>query len=219
MKTNTYMIKTLTYSSLAVATIAVIATFLTATSYTQLGIATIVYPLLVFLAFKAFPREEAGNTNFSVEIPIKPTVTTHQEQESTEEDSATLVDVSDFSKRAFLKMIGATGISYFVASLLNRRFESQFFGKVAENGIIALEDSKGAKVDPAQTHPTDGYRISEVDDNAITFYGFIKKGGAWFIMREDTSNGSFRYVKGDSGFPSNWEGRKTLNYDYYHNVF
>lgn len=210
------MIKTITYSSLAVATIAVIATFLTATSYTQLGAATLIYPLLVFFAFKAFPREENNGHNFSVEIPLKP-IAKKTLEPGTEE--TTLVDVSDFSKRAFLKMIGATGISFFLASLLNRRFESQFFGKATETGIIALEDSRGTKVDPAQTHPTDGYRISEVDDNAITFYGFIKKGGAWFIMREDTSNGSFRYAKGDSGFPNNWEDRKLLKYDYYHNIF
>ena len=210
------MIKTITYSSLAVATVAVIATFLTATNYTQLGAATLIYPLLVFFAFKAFPREETESHNFSVEIPLKPTPKPLPET-TTEESTA--VDVSDFSKRAFLKMIGATGISFFIASLLNRRFESQFFGKATDTGMTALEDTKGTKVDPAQTHPTDGYRISEVDDNAITFYGFIKKGGAWFIMREDTSNGSFRYAKGDSGFPTSWENRNTLSYDYYHNIF
>lgn len=210
------MIKTITYSSLAVATIAVIATFLTATSYTQLGAATLIYPLLVFFAFKAFPREETENHNFTVEIP-KPAQKSILEP--TTDEATTAVDVSDFSKRAFLKMVGATGISFFLASLLNRRFETQFFGKVSEKGIAVLEDTKGIKVDPAQTHPTDGYRISEVDDNAITFYGFIKKGGAWFIMREDTSNGSFRYARGDTGFPTNWENRNTLAYDYYHNIF
>lgn len=216
MKSNTYILKTITYSSLAVATIAVITTFLTATSYTQLGAATLIYPLLVFFAFKAFPREETEGHNFSVEIPLKPTPKSTLEPTVEE---ATAIEVSDFSKRAFLKMIGATGISFFLASLLNRRFDGQFFGKVSDKGITAIEDTKGVKVDPAQTQPTDGYRISEVDDNAITFYGFIKKGGAWFIMREDTSNGSFRYAKGETGFPTNWENRKTLTYDYYHNIF
>lgn len=211
------MIKTLTYSTLALATVAVVAMFLTSTSYTQLGAASIIYPLLVFFAFKAFPREDTENHNFSVEVPVP--AKTEAKVGLNEEEQLPSVDVSDFGKRAFLKMVGATGISFFLASLLNRRFESQFFGKMSEKGITAIEDTKGMKVDPAQTQPTDGYRISEVEDNAITFYGFIKKGGAWFIMREDTSNGSFRYAKGETGFPKNWEDRKLLKYDYYHNVF
>ncbi len=67
--------------------------------------------------------------------------------------------------------------------------------------------------------PTDGYTISEIDDGIIAYYGFMGQKGAWFIMRQDANDGSFRYAKGDIDFPINWEDRTNLTYDYYANVF
>ena len=118
------------------------------------------------------------------------------------------MEVADIDKRAFLKLIGATGISFFLFSLLGRRVEVPFFGRAVESGT-----------NPVEGQPTDGYKISEIDDNTITYYGFTNKDGAWLIMREDTEASSFRYVKGDLEFSGNWSNRENLKYDYFHEVF
>ncbi len=104
--------------------------------------------------------------------------------------------ISDANKRDFLKILGATGLSFFLFSIFNRRPETPFFGGSTGSGTTALIDSEGNKVEPAEKTPTDGYKISEIDDSLIAFYGFTDKDGAWFIMREDSETGSIRYSKG-----------------------
>lgn len=203
------MIKSITYSIFLISGLAVALLFVTSRSYTQLGLAAALYIPLVFIAFKIFPRNEEVEEK-EVDVQMAKTVVQSKEK----------VDVDDIDKRAFLKLIGIAGASFFLFSLLNRRASNiPFVKKVTGPDVTALEDAEGNKIDPAQTQPTDGYRISEVDDNAITFYGFIKKGGAWFIMKEDTDTGSFRYTKGDKDFSNNWSQRENLSYDYYSNVF
>ena len=71
---------------------------------------------------------------------------------------------------------------------------------------------------PVKTEPTEGYKISEIDEGEITYYGFAKKDGSWLIMKENI-DGSFRYSKGADDFPGNWDDRDDLKYDYYHNLF
>ncbi|MCS7092122.1 MAG: hypothetical protein NZM26_02115, partial [Patescibacteria group bacterium] len=83
----------------------------------------------------------------------------------------------------------------------------------------AIGDTTGRTIDPAEKQPMDGFRISEIDDGTITYYGYTNKDGAWIIIREDTENNSFRYIKGDSNFKENWDKRAWLDYDYYYNVF
>jgi hypothetical protein len=114
-------------------------------------------------------------------------------------------------------MLGAAGISYFLFSIFSKRSGPLLFGKGSETSI--LKDGDGNKIDPAERQPTDGYRISEIDDNYTSYYGFTDKDGAWYIMKEDPDDGSFRYIKGKTSFDNNWASRENLNYDYFHNVF
>jgi hypothetical protein len=208
------MRKSITYSGFALASLVVILVFLTSKTYSQLLIAILLYPPLVYLAFKIFPKKEV-----TIEMPL-PQQLAQKDEVSTVKAEREKVDVADIDKRAFLKMIGVAGVSFFLLSLFSRRGPKiPFLGKAVGGDTTQLEDATGNKIDPAQTQPTDGYRISEVDDNVITFYGFIKKGGAWFIMREDTDTGSFRYAKGEKEFSNNWGNREKLNYDYYSNIF
>jgi len=223
------MRKILTYSSFLITSLLVILGFVTATTYTQLGVAVIFYPLIAFFAYKLFitgnlfqaPLIVKGGKvpKISVKLPLvipaeKPKVVT---AEVSKED----VSIADIDKRAFLKLIGATGVSFFLFSLLNKRTEGLFFGegKSTSLGISALKDITGNKINPAERQPTDNYLISEIDDSYITFYGFTGKNGSWYIMKENPDDGSFRYIKGESDFPNYWASRKDLNYDYYHNVF
>lgn len=212
------MRKTLIFICFIIATLVVFGMFISATTYFQLAVAVVVYPLLVYVAFVVFPRKnfsdaQAATTTFQYPKIAKKT-------ESTKTDS---VGIADIDKRLFLKLIGATGISLFLFSLISRKTEDVFFrsakSPATASGRLALEDLHGNKVNPAQSHPTDGYNITEIDDNFITFYGFTNKNSAWYVMREDPDTGSFRYSRGDSNFPDNWSNREKLKYDYYSNVF
>lgn len=68
----------------------------------------------------------------------------------------------------------------------------------------------------------DGYKISDTDDDASpNYYGFVKTDGNWYILKETLVAGAntYRYIKGDSGYATNWTGRTGLTYDYLFNVF
>ena len=118
----------------------------------------------------------------------------------------------------FLKLIGSAGLSLFMFTLFTKRAEAAFFGSVPGPGTVSIKDSAGNKIDPSEKQPTDGYKITELDDSVPAYYGFINKDGAWFIQKED-SNGSYRYTKGPSGFTTSWTNRASLTYDYFDNVF
>ncbi len=213
------MRKILTYSSYIIASLVVILAFVTATTYTQLAIAIFSYPVLIYFAFKAFPHKPGQHPQKKLITAIKPLMKSAEEVQEKEETKTDIWNIADIDKRAFLKLVGGVGISLFLFSLLNKRAEGVFFGKALGGGTTALTDAAGNKINPAQQQPTDGYRISEMDNSAITYYGFINKDGAWFVMKEDTSTGSFRYARGDAGFPGNWSNREHLTYDYFNNIF
>ncbi|MBI2593910.1 hypothetical protein HYW44_04705 [Candidatus Daviesbacteria bacterium] len=211
----------LTYTSFVVACLAVIAAFITATTYLQLTVAILLYPVLIFFAYKALPlrTKKQFSDNDEIEVEFEPVPPPDENVTVIQRNS---VGISDIDKRAFLKLIGGAGITLFLFSIFNKKAEGLFFKNIPPSGAsgsVSLQDLAGNKIDPARSQPTDGYRISEIDDNVITFYGFTNKDGAWFVMREDTDNGSFRYAKGDSNFSGNWIKRENLKYDYYSNIF
>ena len=209
--------KALTYSGFVAVSMLVVLAFVTAQSPIQLSIAVMLYPLLVYFAYTLF----IGN-NRKVPITVVQPSTNLPENLKVEKDQpqAESGSIADIDKRTFLKLIGTAGISFFLFSLFNRRSELSFFGKKESgSGTTTLQDPEGNKVNPARQQPTDSYTISEIDDEYISYYGFTDKEGAWFIMREDPDDGSFRYTKGDSNFPGNWTNRKDVKYDYFNNVF
>ena len=124
----------------------------------------------------------------------------------------------DLDRRMFLKLIGSAGISVFMLAIFTRKAQAAFFGSVPGPGTVALKNTSGVQIDPAQYHPTDGYKINQLDDSSPAYYGFTEKGGAWFIMKEDSS-GNYRYTKGTSAFSTNWTNRASLTYDYYDVIF
>lgn len=211
------MKKIISYIALLVATILVFLVFATAQNYTQVAFGVAIYPILAYMTLKVFPRRKV-----SVVQKTRPAQSAAIEDEPSDRDEET--DIVDFDKRAFLKLIGAAGISFFLFSLLSKKAEIPFFGKMAgatngPTGVTSLQDTSGNKINPAERQPMDGYQISEIDDNVVTYFGFINKEGAWLIMREDTETNSFRYARGDSDFPGSWNNRERITYDYFHNVF
>lgn len=127
--------------------------------------------------------------------------------------------VADINRRLFLKLVGGASLSVLMMSFFTDQSHAAFFGSMPVPGAMTLKDSTGLAIDPAEKQPTDGYEISEIDDvDTPAYYGFVHKTGAWYISRE-ADNGSYRYVKGLSDFPTAWTGRTALTYDYYDNVF
>ncbi|KKR10949.1 MAG: hypothetical protein UT39_C0013G0012 [Candidatus Woesebacteria bacterium GW2011_GWA1_39_21] len=196
-------------------------TFISSQSYYQLGVAVVFYLVLVYYAYRLFIHKKKVPVTAMLQAPAVANPNSTQSQNTTAKEKGEKQDLTviDIDKRAFLKLIGATGISFFLLSLLNRKIGTPLLGGGTGFGVTAIENTSGQKIDPAQRQPTDSYLISEIDDGQITYYGFTNPQGEWFIMREDTENGTFRYAKGDPNFQINWENRETLNYDYYYNVF
>lgn len=126
----------------------------------------------------------------------------------------------DTDRRRFLKILGGTGVSVLLMSLLNpKQAGAAFFGSVPGPGTVSLKDSNGTKINPAEKQPTDGYKISQIDDADYPYYyGYINSTGAWYIMSEDASS-NYRYTKGDSNFAVSWALRATLTYGYFDSIF
>jgi hypothetical protein len=190
------------------------ATFVTATSYFQLAIGILLYSLLAVFFFMAFPR---GATM----VPSENQVTAAWFQGGSGRNIRTAAEENsgiDVDKRAFLKLIGGAGLAFFLFSVFKNKIEGLFFNKnlpapTVSNGTV----TNGNDMD--QNQLMEGYSISEIDDNIIAFYGFTNHDGAWFIMREDSDTGSFRYARGDLNFPLAWTNRTKIRYDYYSSVF
>jgi hypothetical protein len=133
-------------------------------------------------------------------------------------------NVPDLDRRIFLRLIGSAGISIFLLSIFTKKTHAAFFGSVPGPGTVALKDIAGNKIDPAQEHPTDGYEVTEIDEDSdvtYSYFGFVHKNGAWYIAREQKATGSYRYAKGSSSFSTSWTNRKTesVTYGYYNTIF
>jgi hypothetical protein len=130
-----------------------------------------------------------------------------------------VVGVPDNDKRLFLKLIGSAGFSLLLMALFTKKAQASFFGSAPVGpGIVGIKDISGNKINPSEKKPTDGYEVSNIDDAATpSYYGFIDKSGAWYILQNDA--GTFLYAKGSDTYTLNWTNRTTLIYDYFNNVF
>jgi len=205
--------KLIIYYNFIVVSFIVFTGFLTAESVGQVIGATLFYPIFVYFSLLVIPNRQKAIT-----LP----------KEVSRAEKLTRLDAKksggqkkfDIDRRAFIKLIGSTGTAVFFLSVFGiKKAEAAFFGSVPGPGIIGLKDAAGLRIDPAEKHPTDGYKISEIDDSSLpSYYGFVDKSGAWFIQREGSA-GDYRYTKGSSSFASNWSNRTSLSYDYFDNVF
>lgn len=190
--------KLLAYYSFIVTSLFTFSGFAASRNYYDLALAYIFTPVFAYFFSLVLPKRK-----HAIVITPQPV------------DTAKM----DRDRRAFIKLIGTAGTALFLFSVFGiKKAEAAFFGSVPGPGTVSLKDSLGAKIDPAEKHPTDGYRITELDDaGAYTYAGYLYKTGAWFILRDDET--SYRYAKGSSNFTTNWTNRASLTYDYYDNVF
>lgn len=207
------MTKALTnqYLTFAIACLFVSATFITATNFTQLGLAILLYPILMFFAYKMYTRKPK---------PAAEKVIVDEQVEAGTRRPAERIVISDVDKRVFLKLIGSAGVFLFLFSVFNKKAENLFYKSLPEKGRSFFDKKEaGASSAPAIVQPTEEYGISEIENGETSYYGYTKLGGAWYIMKVDSATNSFRYIKGDNNFPKSWKSRQKLKYDYFGNVF
>lgn len=212
------------YAAIVVAGLVIIPVFLTATTYLQLGIASFLYFTMAFFTYKYFSRrtapasleKPAGVLPTAAAGSFLPAETRPGPDQTT---SVTSLEILNADKREFLKIIVSAGFSFFLLSIFARRAEALLFGRALDAGVVTLQDPGGNQISPAERQPTDGYHISEIDDGDYLYCGYTNNDGGWYIVKQNPGNGSFRYVKGQTNFPSNWLNRNQLNYDYFHLVF
>jgi hypothetical protein len=214
------MRKLLIYYSFIIVSVMVVIGFLSASTLPQLAVAILFFPLFIYFASRVFPRK-----THAIQIPVSPAIKilAAGAEGTVEKVDPQVVKLKkegvDIDRRTFLKLIGSAGVSLFLFSLFTKRAEAAFFGSVPGPGTVSIKDSAGNKIDPAERQPTDGYKISEVDDDTPAYYGFINKDGGWYIMKE-TDTGSYLYVRGDTDFSGNWSTHDTReDYDTFDQVF
>lgn len=214
------MRKLIIYYNFIIVSLFVVAGFIGATSYVQLAISILFFPLAVYFALLVIPKRSKSLHLPKIQVLPKDSLPQIvEEAELVAQPIKSPADV-DTDRRSFLKLIGSAGVSVFFFALFTRKAEAAFFGSVPGPGTVSVKDTAGNKIDPAEKHPTDGYRISELDDGVVYIYGgYINKDGAWFISREEISTGSYRYARGATSFSTNWTNRASLSYDYFNNVF
>jgi len=202
------MKKTLTYFIFLAVTFGIIILFVTAKTYAQLSIAVLLYAPLAYFALKILPRRAINSSPLIIKMAPRPV----QKAERTSEKN-----IADIDKRTFVKLIGATGIYVLIFSMLGRRVDSLLFGGAGSS----INTGSGVPAGQGtQATAMESYKIAEIDDGVISYYGFVNDTGDWFIMREDTKTSSFRYTKGgNKSFSENWNNRKNLKYDFYYNLF
>src|SRR4051812_38685696 len=102
----------LTYFSFLIASTVVIAAFITATSYIQIGVAALLYLLLALFAYLLFaksPKKQPAEVSYHSVEETPAEATNPQPQ---------LGGIADIDKREFLKLIGGAGLFLFFFSIL-----------------------------------------------------------------------------------------------------
>jgi hypothetical protein len=215
--------KLLTYYSFILVTIMAVTGFVGTSSIPQLISAILFCPMAIYFWALVLPKKNKKLLIPAINLANQTERITEGKVEKLEEEvvlSKKFGKGFDVDRRMFLKLIGSTGLMVFIFSIFSQKAEGAFFGSVPGPGTVALKDTTGVQVDPAIKTPTDGYKIARVDDSVPAYYGFIRKDGAWFIMREE-SDGTYKYAKGASNFSSTgWNNRGTsLSYNDFDVVF
>lgn len=221
------MKKLFIYYGFIVASLMTLVSFMSASSYPQLISSSLFFPIAVFFALLVLPSKKRSliAPERRLAVPSKKKAVKKQKTAEKPKEVETLKKEGyglDKDRRAFLKLIGTAGLSIFMFSVFGvKKAQAAFFGSVPGPGVVSLKDIAGNKIDPSEKHPTDGYRLAELDDSAPAYYGFTDKDAAWYIMKENT-DGSYRYARGSSAFSTNWTNRADpgeVTYSRYEDIF
>ncbi|MDD5416195.1 MAG: hypothetical protein PHE48_04300 [Candidatus Daviesbacteria bacterium] len=210
------------YYGFIVVAIMTISGLVGAKNISQMISGIIFLPLAGYFILQVLPKKRQA-----INIPaiiLEPKKLKQLKRKVKHEDEPTKLPRIDVDRRQFLKLISAAGLSLFLFSIFAKKAQAAFFGSVPGPGTVALKDISGVQINPAQKQPTDGYKITQMDETSDapnTYFGYLNKDGAWFIMKDDGS-GNYRYKKGASGFTdadTGWPKRKDLTYGYFDAIF
>lgn len=231
------MYKLLLLYNLSICTLITIMGMFTAKNWNQLLFAAMFIPLTLYflrsllysstrsllspiaqniLPYTYYPNSPSSGT---LNRPLQPTNSINDGLSTVDGEELSAHEVSDINRRLFLKLIGTAGLTTFLFALFTKSSQAAFFGSVPGPGTVSLKDSHGAKIDPAEKQPTDGYEVCDIDDASIpAYYGFMNADGAWYIAREG-NGGEYRYRRGSGNFAASWAIHDELSYQYFNDVF
>jgi hypothetical protein len=67
--------------------------------------------------------------------------------------------------------------------------------------------------------PLTKYKITDIENGVtVNYYGFVTLTGAWILLEEDLTAGTYRYINGASAYAAAWTGRASQPYDYLFNL-
>ncbi|OGK38540.1 hypothetical protein A3I56_01725 [Candidatus Roizmanbacteria bacterium RIFCSPLOWO2_02_FULL_43_10] len=207
-----------------IVTILTIVGFLDATTPPKLMSGILFFPLAAYFWRMIVPRTQHAIPQ-TLPAVVEPSKAVKKKSLHKKETPIKLTPIKetpkgafDANRRMFLRLIGSAGVSVFLLSIFSGKAEAAFFGSTPGPGTVGIKDTSGILINPSEKQPTDGYNITEVDDAIPSYYGYVDKNGAWYIVKEDSS-GAYRYAKGSSSFSANWTNRAGLAYDYFDSVF
>lgn len=65
-----------------------------------------------------------------------------------------------------------------------------------------------------------GFKVSDTDTAGdVKYYGYINSDGNWYIMREISSTGTYRFTRGTTDYDTAWAARSSQIYTLYNIVF
>jgi len=68
-----------------------------------------------------------------------------------------------------------------------------------------------------------GYRVADqkvgVADPNIMYYGYLNQFGDYYIMENNTTDGTYRFVRGTGNYSAAFALRESLDYDYVDAIF
>lgn len=204
--------------SFFVTTLLGITTFSTASSTQEYIFASLFLPLPIYFLSRILTLQVRNarlkNLKKAQTVQTSPKSLIHKEI-AIEGEVVHNPTIKDIDKRLFLKLIGSGGITLFLMSIFTKKTHAAFFGSVPGPGTVAIKDSTGTPIDPAEKQPTDGFEIAQLDDTSSSeyaWYGFVNKNGGWYIMQEDLTGsdaGTYLYATGSSSFSTNWAERSS----------
>jgi len=93
------------------------------------------------------------------------------------------------------------------------------FSADEDTQLCTLVDMNGVEVYKDNAH-LDRYKVTDMDTSGATqYFGYTDIIGAWYLMENNTTTNTFRYVSGDSAYPTAWTNRASQTYDYFYNIF
>lgn len=60
-------------------------------------------------------------------------------------------------------------------------------------------------------------KVKSTDSN-VWYYGFLANGGAWIIMEDNRTTGTYRYVAGKTGYVAAFAARETTTFKYFSDI-